>query len=488
MLLSTDMLQIQNFINGAFQPAASATFLDVFEPATGKVFAQIPDSNSEDISRAVAAAQGAYDSWKSLPGERRAYFLNRIADLLEENIDSLAEAESRDTGKPISLSRQVDIPRAVSNFRFFASAATQFASESHSMPDHSVNYTLRQPLGVVACISPWNLPLYLLSWKVAPALACGNTVVAKPSEITPLTASMLVDICAKAGLPAGVLNMVHGSGQSAGAPLVAHSAVKAVSFTGSTATGRAISAATSAQFKKLSLEMGGKNPTLVFADCDLEQTVSAVLRSSFTNQGQICLCGSRILVEKTIYSQFKQAMLNGLSELKCGDPALPETTQGAIVSAQHFNKVTGYLSLATQEGGKILSGGPRKLEGRCANGWFIDPVLIEGLANSCRTNQEEIFGPIATLQPFKDESEALELANNSNYGLACSIWSKDISRCHRLAEEMECGIVWINCWMKRDLRTPFGGQKNSGLGHEGGMEVMRFFTEPKNICIDYGKR
>lgn len=480
------MLIIENFIDGKFEPASAGKNLDVFEPAVGKVYAQIPDSGEADISWAVTSANRAFDAWKNQSADRRAFFLNRIADLLEENSDSLAEAESRDTGKPVSLCRQVDIPRAVSNFRFFAAAATQFSSESHAMADQSINFTLRQPLGVVACISPWNLPLYLLSWKVAPALACGNTVVAKPSEITPMTASLLAEITVKAGLPAGVLNMVHGTGLSAGAPLVAHADVKAVSFTGSTATGRAIAAATSMQFKKLSLEMGGKNPTLVFADCDLDKAVSAVLRSSFTNQGQICLCGSRILIEEPIYKVFKQSLLDRLSQFRCGDPALQETTQGAIVSEQHFGKITGYIDLARQEGGTILSGGPLKLDGRCANGWFIEPVLIEGLTNSCRTNQEEIFGPVATLQSFTSEAQALQLANDSRYGLACSIWSTDINRCHRLAANIECGIVWINCWMKRDLRTPFGGKKNSGLGHEGGEEVMRFFTEPKNICVSYG--
>ncbi len=480
------MIEIQNFINNQQQPSRAGHWIDVYEPATGKIYARLANSSPEDVEDAVNAAQTAFRGWSALAAEQRADVLNQIAAQIEKRASELIAAESKDNGKPVRLAARIDIPRAVSNFQFFAAAATQFASESHAMADHAINYTLRQPLGVVACISPWNLPLYLLSWKIAPALACGNTVVAKPSEVTPYTASLLAEICADAGLPRGVLNIVNGAGGTAGSTLVAHPGVKAISFTGSTLTGRSIAESTAAGFKKLSLEMGGKNPALVFADCDFDQAVSNILRSAFTNQGQICLCGSRILVQDSIYDRFRDALLEHTLKIKVGDPSLPDTQQGAIVSQQHFDKVRSYLDLATQEGGEILCGGVTKLDGRCKDGWFIKPVLIEGLPNECRTNQEEIFGPVATLQSFNNDEEALALANATEYGLACSIWSRDISRCHRLAAEIECGIVWVNCWLQRDLRTPFGGMKASGLGSEGGQEVMRFFTQPKNICIEYG--
>jgi aminomuconate-semialdehyde/2-hydroxymuconate-6-semialdehyde dehydrogenase len=481
------MMEFTNFIDNSFQPAMSGKWIDIYEPATGQVYAQLANSEKADVDYAVQAARSAYPEWSGIPAEDRALLLNRVADLIESRVNDFAEAESRDTGKPIGLATTIDIPRAISNFRFFASAASQFSSESHAMGNHAINYTLRKPLGVIGCISPWNLPLYLLTWKIAPALACGNTVVAKPSEITPATATMLGEVFIEAGIEPGVLNIIHGEGKAAGAALVTNEQVKAVSFTGSTLTGRSIAQATSGQFKKLSLEMGGKNPAIVFEDCDFEKTVAGVLRSAFTNQGQVCLCGSRILIQDSIYSEFRDALVEQAKKLTAGDPSLKDTRQGALVSSQHFNKVCGHLELALEEGGTILCGGPTSLEGRCGEGWFMEPVLIEGLANNCRTNQEEIFGPVATLQPFGTEEEALALANDSEYGLACSIWSNDLSRCHRLASRIETGIVWVNCWLQRDLRTPFGGMKFSGLGHEGGLEAMRFFTEPKNVCVEYGQ-
>ncbi|MDX1459557.1 MAG: aldehyde dehydrogenase [Xanthomonadales bacterium] len=480
------MLDILNHIDGKAHPARSGQWLDVFEPATGKPFARVCASGEAEVSQAIEAAYRAFGEWSRCAAEERARLLMAIADRIEGQLDTFAEAESRDTGKPVTVARSVDIPRAIANFRFFAAAASQFSSESHAQPGQAIHYTLRQPLGVVACISPWNLPIYLLSWKIAPALAAGNTVVAKPSEITPLTASMLAATCAEAGLPDGVLNIVHGNGPETGEPLVAHPQVKAVSFTGSTVTGRRIAKASCEQFKKLSLEMGGKNATVVFADCDFERTVDQVTRAAFSNQGQICLCGSRILVASELYDRFRDALLEKASNIRSGDPALENTRHGAIVSADHYRKICAYLELAEAEGGQLLCGGPTGLEGRCSEGWFIDPVLIEGLHNDCRTNQEEIFGPVASLIPFSGEDEALAIVNDSRYGLAGSVWTNDIARGHRFAEQMNVGIVWVNCWMRRDLRTPFGGMRESGLGREGGWEAMRFFSEPRNICIEYG--
>lgn len=479
------MLAIHNFIGGTFQPARSGETLDVFEPATGKVYAWVAASDRSDVGAAFDAATLAFPAWSTTPGEQRSRILHAIADVIEARAEEFAAAESQDTGKPLALARALDIPRAVANFRFFAAAAVQFASESHAMAGQSINYTLRQALGVVACISPWNLPLYLFSWKVAPALAAGNTVVGKPSELTPRTAALLGEACQAAGLPSGVLNIVQGTGASAGQALVDEPRLAALSFTGSTATGRIIADRLAGRFVKLSLEMGGKNPVLVFADCDLDRAAREVVRGAFSNQGQICLCGSRVLVQDSIYAAFRERLLEHTRALRVGDPSSGHTDQGALVSATHYQKVVHCLERARSEGGKLLCGGPFQVEGRCADGWFIAPVWLEGLPNDSATNQEEIFGPVASLQSFSDEADALQLANQSNYGLACSIWSRDIGRCHRLASRIQCGIVWVNCWMQRDLRTPFGGMKESGVGREGGWEAMRFFTETRNVCIDY---
>ncbi|MEK7486502.1 MAG: aldehyde dehydrogenase [Planctomycetota bacterium] len=480
------MKQIQNYIQGEWLPPISQHYLENFEPATGKRYSQIPDSDERDIALAITAAENAFPKWSNTPAEERAKILFRIAQLLEEKLEILAQAESVDTGKPITLARTVDIPRAASNFRFFASAATQFSSESHAMEKTAINYTLRQALGVVACISPWNLPLYLFSWKIAPALASGNCVVGKPSEITPMTAFLLSEICQEANLPPGVLNIVHGLGPKVGSTLSSHPKISAISFTGGTKTGAEIARIAAPLFKKLSLELGGKNPTLIFADAPYEEMLQTTLRSSFSNQGQICLCGSRIFIERPLYEKFKTDFVARTKALKIGDPLHEETQQGAVASKPHLEKILSYFDLAQQEGGTLLCGGKRALlSGRCEQGWFVEPTIIEGLSYSCRTNQEEIFGPVVTLLPFDTAQEVLEQANSTPYGLAATLWTRDLQRAHSLSQELKFGIVWINCWMLRDLRTPFGGMKHSGVGREGGLEALRFFTEPKNVCVKF---
>lgn len=477
---------LYHLIDGQARPAASGKWLDVHEPATGNVYAHCPDGDRADIAAAVQAAQAAFPAWSVLPNSERARWLNRLADALEAKIEDFARAESRDTGKPLALARDIEIPRAVSNLRFFASAAMQFASESHH-GQAGLNYTLRQPLGVVGCISPWNLPLYLFTWKIAPALAAGNCVVSKPSEITPVTAWMLGELAREIGFPIGVLNIVHGLGPQVGQALVEHPHVKAISFTGSTAVGKQIASICAVQLKKVSLELGGKNPTLVFADAPREQLFDTVLRSAFQNSGQICLCGSRLLIERSFYNTFRDEFVARTRQLRIGDPEDPATQQGALVSQAHFHKVMASIERARTEGGTLLCGGEAiQPSGRCSSGWFIAPTIIEALGPNTRSNTEEIFGPVVTLQAFDSEQEAITLANATTYGLAASVWTCDLRRAHRLAERLDVGIVWINTWLERDLRTPFGGMKQSGLGREGGMEAMRFFTEAKNVCVDLG--
>ena len=459
-------------------------FIDNINPATGEVYGQIPDSNKKDIEAAVHAAQKAFPNWSVTPVEERFKILNRIAELIDANLDDLALAETNDNGKPLWLSKTVDIPRASANFRFFATGIMHFASESHNMEDKAVNYTLRQPIGIVGCISPWNLPLYLFTWKIAPAIAAGNCVLAKPSEVTPVTAFLLSKICKEAGLPDGVLNIIHGTGQGAGEAIVSHPAIKAISFTGSTRAGERIASIAAPKFKKLSLELGGKNPAIIFSDSDWDKMMTETIRSSFSNQGEICLCGSRILIEEPVYEKFKNDFVEKVKQLTVGDPLDENSKQGAIVSKVHYEKILRCIETAKQEGGEILYGGNSvKLPDRCVNGFFIQPTIIEGLGPNCQTNQDEIFGPVVTLQTFKSEEEALQLANATSYGLAATIWTQDISKANRVAAKVESGIIWVNCWLLRDLRTPFGGMKNSGVGKEGGWEALKFFTESKNVCI-----
>jgi aminomuconate-semialdehyde/2-hydroxymuconate-6-semialdehyde dehydrogenase len=478
------MQTIDNYIGGEIVTPASGEYLDNYDPSIGQVYSQIADSDDRDVHLAVEAAKVAFPPWSRTPPDERFAVLMRLVALIERDLEALALAESVDNGKPVSLARTVDIPRAAANFRFYATAAMHTANESHDTAGTAINYTLRQPLGVVGCISPWNLPLYLFTWKIAPAIAAGCTVVAKPSEVTPVTAFLLSKLCIEAGLPAGVLNIVHGSGPKVGSAIVAHKDVKAVSFTGGTKTGEEIARTAAPMFKKLSLELGGKNPNIIFADCNYEEMLATTVRSSFSNQGEICLCGSRIFVERPMYEQFKGDFVSRVAALKVGDPLEGETDVGAIVSQSHFEKILSYVGLAQQEGGTILTGGKQvSLDGRCADGWFIEPTVIDGLAHDCRTNQEEIFGPVVTLQPFDTEDEVLGYANSVRYGLSATVWTENLSRAHRVAAKLESGIVWVNCWMLRDLRTPFGGVKDSGLGREGGFEALRFFTEEKNVCV-----
>ena len=476
---------LENYIGGNFIGPLSGQFIDNTNPATGEVYGQIPDSNEKDIEIAVSAAQKALAAWSTTSTEKRFNILNKIADLIDANSEALALAETNDNGKPLWLSKKVDIYRAAANFRFFATGLMHFSTESHSMEDKAINYTLRQPVGVVGCISPWNLPLYLFTWKIAPALAAGNCVIAKPSEVTPVTAFLLGKICKEAGLPDGVLNIVHGTGPGCGEAIVKHPEIKAISFTGSTRAGERIASVAAPMFKKLSLELGGKNPNIIFADCDWEKMMNTTVQSSFSNQGQICLCGSRILIEASIYEKFKTEFVERTRQLSIGDP-LENNRQGAVVSKLHFDKILNCIETAKQEGGKILTGGKAiQPEGRCKNGYFIEPTVIEGLGPQCKTNTEEIFGPVVTLQSFTTIEEALDLANATEYGLAATVWTQDISKANLVASKIESGIVWVNCWLLRDLRTPFGGVKNSGVGREGGWEALRFFTEAKNICIEF---
>jgi aminomuconate-semialdehyde/2-hydroxymuconate-6-semialdehyde dehydrogenase len=475
---------ISNFIGGEAVGPASGAYLPNIEPATGQVYSRVPDSDERDIQTAVDAARSAFPAWSATLPQERSRILLRIAELIEENLEQLARAESIDSGKPISLARTMDIPRAAANFRFFATAILHTRSELHESGS-ALNYTLRRPRGIAGLISPWNLPLYLFTWKIAPALATGNTAIGKPSEVTPMTAHLLARLCTEAGLPPGVLNIVHGTGTKPGAALVLHRHVPTISFTGSTNVGKWIAQHAGPMFKRMSLELGGKNASVIFADSDLDQAAAESARAALLNQGQICLCGSRIFVERAIYEPFVQRLVAAARALRIGDPLDPQTQHGALTSAQHLDKVDSYVQIARELGGTIHCGGRRaSVPGdRCQGGYFYEPTVITGLEASCRVQQEEIFGPVVTVTPFESEEEAVSFANCTQYGLAAMLWTQDVSRAHRVAAALEAGIIWVNCWLVRDLRTPFGGVKQSGVGREGGEEALRFFTEPKNVCI-----
>lgn len=475
-------MNILNYINGEMKAANNGSVLDNYNPATGKVYGTIPNSDASDVNDAYQAAAAAFPSWSNTPAEERFKILNAIAEGIDSLRDTLALAESNDQGKPLWLAKN-EMIRAGQNFRFFATAAMQFASESHAMENKAINYTLRTPMGVVGCISPWNLPLYLFTWKIAPALAAGNCVVAKPSEFTSVTAAMLGEICSAAGLPNGVLNIVNGLGGSVGQAIVEHPKIKAISFTGGTVTGKHIASVTGPMFKKVSLELGGKNPNIIFADADMDKAIKTTANSSFMNQGEICLCGSRVFVERSAYESVKSALVAEVLKMKVGDPLHAETRVGAIVSKPHFEKVLGYIELAKSEGATVLCGGGALQPEGFEEGYYIAPTILEGLPFDARCNMEEIFGPVITLTPFDTVEEVLKMANATEYGLAATVWTQHLTRAHQVAAQLQMGIVWINCWLLRDLRTPFGGVKSSGVGREGGWEAMRFFTEVKNVCV-----
>ena len=483
--MQRETIQIQNFIGGQFVRPKAGRYLDNIEPATGLPYSQVPDGDAADVELAVEAAEKAFPSWSRTPAAERSRILLRIADLIERDLEKFARAESIDTGKPLALARSLDIPRASSNFRFFATAILHTENEAHVTDGVAFNYTLRQPRGIVGLISPWNLPLYLLSWKIAPAIAVGDTAIAKPSELTPMTAFLLCEICQEAGLPAGVLNIVHGTGPNVGAAITAHPKIGTISFTGGTLTGRKVAEAGAALFKKISLELGGKNPNIIFADADFEAAIAGSVRSSFANQGQVCLCGSRIFVERSRYPEFVRRFTEKVAQLRLGDPLEASTDQGAIVSKVQLEKVQYYVELAKEEGGKVELGGaaPQPPNDRCRNGYFFPPTVITGLPVSCRVNREEIFGPVVTITPFDEDDEVVRYANDVEYGLSSSVWTQNLNRAHLVAEQIHAGTVWVNCWLVRDLRVPFGGMKQSGVGREGGEEALRFFTEAKNVCI-----
>lgn len=482
--ITTNATQLANWIGGEPKPAAAGATIENVDPATGDTIGTIPASTKADVDAAVVAAS-AVRGWATLSGETRGDILHGLATAIEDDSELFAHAESRDSGKPISIAEEVDIARSVRNLRFFAAAASQFASESHDVPGRMLGYTLRRPKGVIGAISPWNLPLYLLTWKIAPALAAGCTVVAKPSELTPTTASMLGERAARV-LPPGVLNIVHGYGEPAGASIVTHPGIAAVTFTGSTKVGRWIGKACGESLKPCSLELGGKNPFIVFDDADIEKASETAVRAAFSNQGQICLCGSRVLVQSGVYDRVVGRLVDGAKALTPGDPQDDATRFGSLVSHDHRDKVAGYVERAVGEGARILAGGarPESLPDRVKNGAYYLPTVIENASQNCAIIQEEVFGPVCTVQKFETEAEAIELANGTPYGLAASVWTQNLACAHRASAALEAGIVWVNCWMLRDLRTPFGGVKQSGVGREGGWEAMRFFTEPKSVTIN----
>ncbi len=471
-----------HFINGEYVPSLSGKVKDNINPATEEVISQISQGGQEEVNEAVAAAKKALKGpWKKFTLDQRIAVIRKIGDIILERKDELARLESLDTGKPIWLSTAVDISRSAFNFQFFADYLRSVGTEAFETDDVAINYSVRRPVGVVGIISPWNLPLLLMTWKLAPALAAGNTVVIKPASLTPTTATIMGEICKEAGVPDGVVNIVNGSGSVVGTGLTEHKDVDAITFTGETSTGQTIMAAGAKTLKKLSYELGGKNPNIIFADADIDEVIDTTLKSSFINQGEVCLCGSRIYVERSAYDEFIEKFVARTKELVVGDPFAPDTKVGALVSKDHYERVLSYVELAKEEGGTILTGGKRP-EG-LDKGYFLEPTIIVGLDRHCRVVNEEIFGPVVTVIPFDTEEEVLDQVNDTDYGLSASIWTNDIRRGHRMAKEIEAGIIWVNTWFLRDLRTPFGGMKSSGIGREGGIHSFEFYSELSNVCI-----
>lgn len=481
------ILVLENFIGGKFVPCDR--HLDSFNPSTGEVFCKVPDSGPDEVEAAVKAAKDAFPEWSSRSSEQRAKILNKLADLIEANLEEFAQAESKDQGKTVTFAKNVDIPRSAYNFRFFASSVLHHTTDCSQM-DHlgCLNYTIRCPVGVAGLISPWNLPLYLLTWKIAPAVATGNTVVAKPSEMTSVTAWMMCKLIQQAGVPPGVVNIVFGTGPRAGDALVGHPDVPLVSFTGSTLTAQRITERSAPYCKKLSLELGGKNPAIIFADADLEQCIETTVRSSFSNQGEICLCTSRIYVERSIYSTFLERFVAAARKWKTGAPSDPSNNNGALISKEHLEKVRSFVALAKSDGGIVHCGeGVDQLDlpEANANGYFMPATVISGLSDTSKVMQEEIFGPVTCVCPFDTEDEAVAKGNGVRYGLAATVWSSDVGKVHRMAKRLQAGLVWTNCWLVRDLNLPFGGMKNSGVGREGGKDSYHFFTEVKSVTIKH---
>ncbi|WP_026961816.1 aldehyde dehydrogenase [Alicyclobacillus herbarius] len=476
------MEKILHFIDGKFVESKSGRFFDNVNPATGEVIGQVAEGGREEIDQAVAAARRAFRAWGKTPAAERAKILNRIADLIDERVEELARLETLDTGKPLSLSKSLDIPRAAANFRFFADFVKGLGTECFEMDGVALNYALRRPVGVAGLISPWNLPLLLLTWKVAPCLAAGNTCVIKPAELTPTTATKLAEICQEAGLPDGVLNVVHGFGpDAAGSFLTEHPDVNLISLTGETTTGKAVMKAAAGSLKRLSFELGGKNPNIIFADADVDDAIDVTLRSSFSNQGEVCLCGSRIYVERPLYEEFVAKFADRAAQLRVGDPFDSATNVGALISKEHLERVEGFIERAVAEGGRILLGGKRPAH--MERGYFLEPTIIVDVDGSCEIVRQEVFGPVVTIQPFDTEEEVIAAANDTHYGLSATIWTTNLKRAHRVAGELEAGIIWINTWFLRDLRTPFGGMKESGIGREGGVHSFEFYSELKNVCV-----
>lgn len=478
------MQKINNFINGEYVAPESGNYMDNYNPATGEVYSQLADSEAVDVVRAFQAAHKAFEDWSKRPVQERTQILLKVADLIEERKIDFAEAESRDMGKPLWLAKDVDMNRAVLNFRFFANRMLQHQEKASDMDGGGINYSRHEPIGVTGLISPWNLPLYLMTWKIAPSLAVGNTAICKPSELSPMTATMLGEVFNEAGLPPGVCNIVHGRGEKVGDALVTHPGIPLISFTGGTDTGAKILERAAPHFKKMGMELGGKNANIIFNDADLEKCIAMTLKSSFLNSGQVCLCGSRIYVQQDIYDSFMEKFVKATKDIRLGDPMDPNTFMGPVVSKDQYDKIKKTIEQAVKEGGKILAGDENlQLPENNEKGYFIRPTIIADLTDCSDIWYNEVFGPVVTVRPFKYKHEAVKLANTSSYGLSATIWTTHLNTAHKVAQDLKAGTVWVNTWTKRDLRVPFGGYKASGVGREGGDYSIDFYTEQKNICI-----